>query len=456
MTASDSPPPILPGLRIHKELHARMAEPVTVPCRIRHSAYLLPDEDPRAREEVRRRFEDIIRGLNIPRDNIHWGERSGRVETALTDASSLRVVWELHSEFYSYTTYHLADPAQSAENALVPSFTFPALPTLGTKLVDLDIVVLPGEQLTESLRGFLGAGPLYGGMVVAGEGRVWTSFRVDDGGQGRCVVRAGTLGPGRLGRLIRRLVEIENYYHLILLPLEEYRAQVPLLRELEGRITQRSRDVAQTLAGTRADPDAEHRWLVALTGDLAELTHLTERMRYQFSAADSYYAIFEERLRWLREQTGEGYQTLEEFLTARVAPAVRNYRNFVSRADTLAGQLTSMGNMLRTRVNLSMERQSLATMRAMDRRFELQLNLQFTVEGLSVIVLSYYATALASYGFKALDVLWHLPGKPDLWAAATIPLWLGLAWGFTRRVKRMAKAYLHGEQAREPLDGGAS
>ncbi len=456
-----TPPPNLPALQIHQELLARVAEPVSAPCRIRHSAYLLPDSGPGSRDAVRRSFEHIATGLSIPKENILWGERSGRVEAALTDTARLRVVWELHSEFYSYTTYHLQGPPvmpsaqqaaenmpgpqQAAENMLVPPFTFPAMPTLGTKLVDLDIVVLPGVNLTEPLQDFLGAGPVYGGQVVEGAGRLWTNFQVDAWGQGRYVVRAGNLGPGRLGRLIRRLVEIENYYHLILLPLEEYRAHVVPLREMEERIAERSRQIAAALSGPNTALEMEHRWLVSLTTDMAELTQLSENMRYKLSAAESYYAILEERLRWLREQTGEGFQTIGEFLTNRVAPAVRNYRNFSERTYALTMQLTSMGNMLRTRVNLSMEHQSLATMRAMDRRFELQLNLQFTVEGLSIIVLSYYLTGLSGYVLKALDPLLHLPGPADYWIAATIPVWIGLAYVFTRRVKRLAKAYMKGE-----------
>jgi uncharacterized membrane-anchored protein len=448
----DASPP-LPGLKIHQELHARVAGPVTTPCRIRHSAYLLPSGDPASRDAVRRSFEHIATGLSIPKENILWGERSGRVETNLTDSARLRVVWELHTEFYSYTTFHMTDPARVSETALVPPFTFPAMPTLGTKLVDLDMVVMPGVDLTELLGGFLGGAPLYGGMVVGGQGRVWTTFQVDAWGQGRYVIRAGNLGPGRLGRLIRRLVEIENYYHLILLPLDEYRALVGPLRALEDRVARRSQDVASALSGLESGAasslDVEHEWLVSVTGDLAELTHLSERVRHKISAAESYYAILDERLRWLREQTGEGFQTLAEFLTARVAPAVRNYRNFSDRTHGLALQITAIGNILRTRVNLSMERQSLATMRAMDRRFALQLHLQFTVEGLSVVVVSYYLTGLASYALKALDAFVHLPGKVDLWVAASVPLWLALSFVFTRRVRRLVHAYMKGEQAQE-------
>jgi uncharacterized membrane-anchored protein len=268
---------------------------------------------------------------------------------------------------------------------------------------------------------------------------------VDENGQGRYVVGAGRLSPGRLGRVVRRLVEIENYYHLILLPLEEYRREVRTLRGVEQRLARRSHEIADTLAQPQVDPAWEHRCLVDLTQDFAETVRLTEHMRYKLSAASNYHAIFRERLRWLREVTGEGYQTLEEFLSARVNPAIRNYRNFAERADALISQSTALGNMVRTRVSLNMERQNLATMEAMNRRVELQLVLQRTVEGLSLIVLTYYLVGLAGYLFKVLETAVALPAKPEVLAAFTIPIWVLATWRFTRRVRRIVRAALKSE-----------
>jgi len=420
--------------RIKKELHARVADPVTAPCRIRHSAYLLPADDSQTRDLVQRRFEEIVQSLDVPSTGIHWGQRNGRFETPLMENARLRVVWELHSEFYSYTTYLLVDPTRYGPDTLVPSFTFPAMPALGTKLVDLDLAVYAGEELSDPLKEFLGVAPYYGGRVVNGKGQVWTNFQVDEWGQGRFVVRAGSLSPGRLGRLIRRLVEIENYTHLILYPLEEYRLQMGTLVQIERRVAQRSEDIATALFEDESDPDNEHRKLVALTRDMADLIRLAERMRHKISAASSYYAIFTERFHWLRERTGGGYQSLEEFLTARIAPAIRNYRNFMDRTEALNTQITSLGNMMRTRVNLNLERQNLQTIQAMNRRVELQLLLQRTVEGLSLIVLCYYLTGLTGYVLKALDVFFILPAKPEVIAAALIPVWIGAVWTLTRRV----------------------
>jgi uncharacterized membrane-anchored protein len=429
-------------------MHARVAEPIAAPARIRHSAYLLPQGLPRPMARVRERFEEIVRLLHIPPESIAWGERSGRVSKALPSGAALCIQWEFHTEFYSYTTILQGggDGRGPAAEAPPEPVTFPPLPPLGTKLLDVDILAVPGLELSPPLRAYLLGSPVYGGAALDGQARVWTTFQVDENGQGRYVIGAGALSPGRLGRVLRRVVEIENYYHLILLPLDEYRREVAGLRAIEARLAAHSTEIAQTLAAGDVKQQTEQQWLVALTQDFAELVRLTEHMRYQLSAAGSYYAIFQERLRWLREVTGEGYQTLGEFLEARVGPAIRNYRNFIERADVLTGQFSALGNMIRTRVSLSMEEQSLATMQAMNRRVELQLILQRTVEGLSIIVLGYYLTGLASYVFKALDALVKLPLKPDVLTVATLPFWLGAVWLFTRRIKKVVHTVLGGRE----------
>ncbi len=427
----------------HNELHERVAVPVSTPCRIRHSAYLLPDELEETRNQVRAAFQNILRQLGVTPGTVRWGERAGSVKKEFSDGSLLRVVWELHTEFYSYTTVLVPTEQQGSEGQFVEPFTLPVFPAIGSKLVDLDLMVVPGTELDKERRAGLLGGIIYGGKVASGEAAAWTTFQINEWGQGCYVVAAGSLKPARLGRLVRRLVEIETYYHLVLLPLQEYRKQVVVLREAEERIAGYSEGIATDLASRRVEPEREHRWLVYLTRDLAELIRLTERMRYRLSAANSYYAIFDDRLDWLREQPGGGYQTLREFLTARVSPAIRNYRNFIERADALTAQLTSLGNMMRTRVNLNMEQQSLNTMQVMNRRVSLQLMLQKTVEGLSLIVFTYYLTGLSNYVFKALAPVLPLPGNPTVWSALTIPLWLGVGFWMTRRVKRLVATSLN-------------
>lgn len=71
----------------------------------------------------------------------------------------------------------------------------------------------------------------------------------------------------------------------------------------------------------------------------------------------------------------------------------------------------------------------------MDRRADLQLRLQETVEGLSVVVLSYYLVGLVSYAVKALSKL-GLPLNPDLATGLAIPVVLVAVGLGMRRLRR--------------------
>ena len=70
----------------------------------------------------------------------------------------------------------------------------------------------------------------------------------------------------------------------------------------------------------------------------------------------------------------------------------------------------------------------------MDKRADLQLRLQRTVEGLSVVAISYYAVSLASYLLYPLEVPTGL-SKNLLTALITVPVVL-LVWAAVRRLRK--------------------
>ena len=71
---------------------------------------------------------------------------------------------------------------------------------------------------------------------------------------------------------------------------------------------------------------------------------------------------------------------------------------------------------------------------SMDRRADLQLRLQHTVEGLSVVAISYYAVSLASYALLPFAEALHLP-KSAL-TAGLVPLVILAVWFMLRRIKK--------------------
>jgi uncharacterized membrane-anchored protein len=84
---------------------------------------------------------------------------------------------------------------------------------------------------------------------------------------------------------------------------------------------------------------------------------------------------------------------------------------------------------------VALEGQNAELLASMDRRAALQLRLQETVEGLSVVAISYYALALVGYAVKGLK-LFRVEIDPELAVGvAVVPLTL-VVWLALHRLKR--------------------
>jgi uncharacterized membrane-anchored protein len=73
----------------------------------------------------------------------------------------------------------------------------------------------------------------------------------------------------------------------------------------------------------------------------------------------------------------------------------------------------------------------------MDKRADLQLRLQKTVEGLSVVAISYYAVNLALYVLGPLEKMYDVP-KVVMAAVATPVVLLGV-WLMVKRIHKHMK-----------------
>jgi len=77
--------------------------------------------------------------------------------------------------------------------------------------------------------------------------------------------------------------------------------------------------------------------------------------------------------------------------------------------------------------------QNQAVLKSMDERADLQLRLQKTVEGLSVVAISYYAVSLVGYlVYPLADTIGVAKGT--LTALVTLPV-VGAVWYMIRRIR---------------------
>ena len=131
----------------------------------------------------------------------------------------------------------------------------------------------------------------------------------------------------------------------------------------------------------------------------------------------------------------KGLQTFTEFLDARLAPAIATCESTQHRQTDLAERAARLTSLLRARVEVSLQEQNRQLLESMDRRAHLQLRLQETVEGLSVIAIGYYGVGLIGYALKGLEA-GGLPIDASLAMGIAVPLVVGFAWLGLRRVKK--------------------
>jgi uncharacterized membrane-anchored protein len=131
-----------------------------------------------------------------------------------------------------------------------------------------------------------------------------------------------------------------------------------------------------------------------------------------------------------------GRQGFGEFMMRRYEPAMRTVKSTEGRLAAMSGRALRASDLLRTRVDVERSAQNQAILASMDKRADLQLRLQNTVEGLSIVAISYYAVSLAGYALYPLTEITGL-SKEMLTAIAVVPVVLAVWWAVRRIRRRM-------------------
>src|SRR5699024_9071164 len=168
----------------------------------------------------------------------------------------------------------------------------------------------------------------------------------------------------------------------------------------------------------------------------ATIENIASLAQYRINAAQAYYQLVRRRIEELRELRVEGMQTFNEFCERRMGPAMNTCGTVLRLQESLSQRISRASELLRTRVDISLERQNQRILSSMAKRAELQLHLQETVEGLSVAAITYYVVGLLGYLIRAAKAA-ALPINPDLIIGISIPIVAALVALGVRRVRRM-------------------
>ncbi|WP_050602800.1 DUF3422 family protein [Ruegeria sp. 6PALISEP08] len=407
------------------ELHARPFPVASMPCTVTFLAIKKPEA-----AVARDRREDLAHLINLldrhgaqhPQpDATHYAGQIGRHW----------LKWEQHTEFVTYTAIaqNVSDRAfNPADFEVFPPDWLMASP--GQRVTSVMVRVIERESddaIKSKLLDWFEPESLAVARVLDDAAVCASDFRIDPAGHMRFAmfVAEGT-GRRRTGRVLQRLCEIETYKAMSMLGFARVKQLMPRIGELDGQLTQ----LMGQMTDNSAQPDA---LLNDLLSTSIELETLSARCSFRFGATGAYEAIVNQRIEVLREERFQGGQNFADFMMRRYDPAIRTVKSTERRLQALSDRAIRAGELLRTRVDVERSEQNQALLESMDRRADLALRLQHTVEGLSVVAISYYAVSLVSYLLYPLTASGISKGM--LTAAVTIPVVAGV-WFAIRRIRK--------------------
>lgn len=364
-----------------KEVHSRLVRRIEAPYCQNRVAFEVGHGNEQ-QQHARKLFEDWCaeRKLDTPgkESRQHQVEYNGRY-----------ITWELHTEFVSISwgSSNLEDLGKFHGVCCVEAYLeFPLVSAVAIGVVD-------NKKADKNMPTFdFHRGSLCGSKVENGAAVVMTDFRQN--AEGFTVFEIGniSLPPMPLSILVRRVAEMESYRTFALLGL-------PLARELLRKTEDFETDHTSLLESIDLEANAANNRnaLQKVQTLTLDLERVSQRAAFRFAASYAYADIMNQRFALIKEEQHQHFTKLEQFIRRRVDPAMATCEAVEKRQKTLSKKLGAAAELVNTRIGEDIQGQNAKVLQSLNETSKRQYRLQRTVEGLSVIAISYYAVGLLAY-----------------------------------------------------------
>ncbi|MDZ3835938.1 MAG: DUF3422 family protein [Rhodospirillales bacterium] len=246
---------------------------------------------------------------------------------------------------------------------------------------------------------------LFASRVSDGGAVAWTPFKRFSDGFNRILIRDISLRPSRLGRLVRRIGEVDMY--VAIGSRNFYRAQEQLksLKNYEREL----KEVVKQESFVEAKRDKLAYQVLSRVS--REAANLVAETRYDFLATLAFSDLVFQRIHELREERVEGWTRIGYFLERTFRPCVRTCQSALGYQRDVSQQCQEAASLLGAGLELLLEEESVQ--RANENRavlgklqsiaenssqfLEKQKRLGFTIEIIALVPIVYYTTQLLDH-----------------------------------------------------------
>ncbi len=405
------------------ELHTRPFPVISLPAQVSSIAVL----NPAPVETEIERLTDLANSWGMP-----VPQKSASCFYQSCDRFNIR--WERHNEFSTYTVIS-RDSAKAKEQGSLALLGSDWLQSVSGEIISANhIELLPLTEAPsgrEALREYFDGERLIGSKIYDGNATVWTSMRSHSDGFTKTLVIDEGINASQAGRAVRNLLEIFTYRSMTLLALPTAKSLLPEVSTLERRLSETSEKLKQLK--TMED---EQNLMAELISEATQVEKLIADHSFRFSATEAYFNLTQTRLDMLREEKIPTIRTLKQFHVRRFIPAYNTCVSVVKRKQNLSQRIGRTSELLHSRLQLSLEDQNQRLLASMNNRSKLQLRLQQTVEGLSVVAITYYSMILSKLMVDPLPLETYLPFGDALVVAVTTPLVFISTLFLVRRIRK--------------------
>lgn len=427
------PPEHIQRHALNNELHRYSYEPMHPPERV---VYLAMQTSPVERLQEDAHLQELL--FQCPAQSIETTSNSIRY-----DFGAFRLKLERHIEFTRYKFVwkfrHSLQQAPLSDSLgdLLPQDWLSRLP--GRMLSGMNIALLnyltdaSDASLIDQYNACFDVNSLSASHVGRSGGLAMTDFRIKEDGLIPLLVFTKAQLPSQNGRLILRLVEIDTYRSLAMLPLPAARSILNDLPVLENELAALTESVAT------GDGEGDELLLEGLTSIAARVERMTAANARHLAASAAYFNMISLRLNELREESIPKVTSIGGFLERRLEPARTTCETATSRMEQISHRVAHASQLLRTRIEVRREVHNQGLLVSMNESFKSQLSLQKAAELLSFVVVPYYGVNLLTYLLEEIGELGGISINPHTVKALGVPVIIILMLVVLRRMHRAAK-----------------